>query len=89
MYARDTRRAHRRSCGRSDHYWVRATSTVFANGLPCLSVSAGFAREVLHVGLQVATAHGNDRPLLRVAEVFAQATRFADLRPQLFAVPQG
>lgn len=65
--------------------WMRAATTISATGLPCLSVPAGFTPEGLPVGLQIVTADGNDRLLLRVAEVFGQATQYADRRPNLLA----
>src|SRR5699024_9390842 len=61
--------------------WMRAATTISATGLPCLSVPAGFTPEGLPVGLQLVTADGNDALLLRIAEVFARATGFAQRRP--------
>jgi amidase len=61
--------------------WMRAATTISATGLPCLSVPAGFTSEGLPVGLQLVTAAGNDALLLRIAEVFARATGYAQKRP--------
>lgn len=67
------------------HYldWMRAASLISATGLPSLSVPGGFSSDGLPVGLQMVTADQEDGLLLDVAEVFEEATLFADVRPVL------
>ena len=69
------------------HYldWMRAATLISATGLPSLSVPGGFSAGGLPVGLQMVTADQADGLLLDVAQTFEEATRFADVRPQLGA----
>lgn len=63
--------------------WMRAACLISATGLPSLSVPGGFSSSGLPVGLQMVTADGADRLLLRVAHAFEASTGFHRRKPEL------
>ncbi|HZP47819.1 MAG TPA: amidase family protein [Vicinamibacterales bacterium] len=70
-----------------DHYisWMKSAYWISATYGPAISVPAGFTRDGLPVGLQIAGARGNDAGVLAIARAFESATRVGDRRPALNA----
>ncbi|MBI1848549.1 MAG: amidase [Candidatus Rokubacteria bacterium] len=62
-------------------HWVLLTYAFSVIGVPAISVPAGFTRDGLPVGLQIAGRWRDEATVLRVAAAFEQARPWAHLRP--------
>ncbi|MBE3013793.1 amidase [Microbispora sp. NEAU-D428] len=60
----------------------RLTEAIAHAGCPAITVPAGFTRDGLPVGLQIAAARGADTAVLQAAAVFESIAPWAHLRPQ-------
>lgn len=59
----------------------RFTEAISHAGYPAITVPAGFTRDGLPVGLQIAAGHGGDLAVLRAAAAFEAAFPWTDHRP--------
>ena len=65
--------------------YVRTTGAFNLSGLPALSVPAGFDRDGLPIGLQIAAAPFDEGTALRVGACFEAAAGIRDRRPPIHA----
>ena len=63
--------------------WLGFTQPMNLTGQPAISVPAGFTRETLPVGLQIAGRHLADADVLRAAAAYEQAAPWAHHRPDV------
>ena len=61
----------------------RLTEAISHGGYPAISIPAGFTRQGLPVGLQIAAGHFRDSAVLRAAAAYEAAAPWAHMRPSL------
>jgi amidase len=68
-----------------DHYisWMKSAYWISATFGPAISVPAGFTRDGLPVGIQIAGARGDDLRILQLAAAFEAATGVGRRRPPI------
>lgn len=63
--------------------WMAINCVISLTGLPAISVSCGFTRNGLPVGLQIVGRYREDFSVLQLAHRFEKATRYHRMRPKL------
>lgn len=62
--------------------WMRSACVLSAAGVPVIAMPAGFSRDGLPVGLQLAANHYRDAQLLEYAAAYEQVTGYARRAPE-------
>jgi len=63
--------------------WMEICTVISLTGCPAISLPAGFTEDGLPVGLQIVGAPGRDLDVLRLAQIFEQATGFGAREPEI------
>lgn len=62
--------------------WMESCSVITATEHPAISVPAGFTPEGLPVGIQIVAPFRQEFELLQIAQIFEEATKVGERRPQ-------
>lgn len=63
--------------------WMKSAYFITVSRVPAISVPAGFTRDGLPVGIQIAGRQNADFSVLQLAYAFEQSTQFGTIRPKL------